>query len=77
MHHRIRQYTLESGALEIQWMEEDFDEFQHKKGAEEVVQRLRGRRHLILMALASNVSLGGDGVRSGEFQVQGVLQVPD
>ena len=51
--HQIRQYTLEPGALEIQYMEEYFDEFRGKKTAEEIIERLQGRQHLILLALAS------------------------
>jgi len=50
--HLIRQYSLETGALEIQYMEEYFEEFRRKKTAEEIVRRLRGREHLILMTLA-------------------------
>ncbi len=53
MPHLIRQYTLEPGALEIQYMEEYFQEFRRKKTADEIVQRLQGREHLILLALAS------------------------
>jgi len=49
--HLIRQYTLEPGALEIQYMEEYFDEFPRRKTAEEVMHRLNGRQHLILMAM--------------------------
>jgi GNAT superfamily N-acetyltransferase len=52
--HLIRQYSLESGALEIQYLEEYFEEFQRKKTAEEVVRRLSGREHLILLALSSS-----------------------
>jgi hypothetical protein len=48
----ITQYELEQGALEIQYMEEYFGEFPRKKTASEIVQRLAGRRHLILMASA-------------------------
>lgn len=53
MPHLIRQYSLEHGALEIQYMEEYFEEFQHRKTAEEIIERLSGREHLILLALAS------------------------
>ncbi len=52
MQHLIRQYALETGALEIQYMEEYFEEFRRKKTAEEIINRLRDREHLILMALA-------------------------
>jgi len=48
----IKQYALESGALEIQYIEEYFGEFPRKKTANEIVARLRGRDFLILMAEA-------------------------
>jgi GNAT superfamily N-acetyltransferase len=49
----ITQYDLEQGALEIQYIEENFAEFPRKKTAAEIVNRLTGRPHLILMASAS------------------------
>jgi hypothetical protein len=49
----IRQYPLESGAPEIQYIEEYFGEFPRKKTAHEIVNRLRNREFLILMAEAS------------------------
>jgi len=49
----IKQYPLESGALEIQYIEEYFGEFPRKKTAREIVQRLAEREFLILMAEAS------------------------
>jgi len=48
----IKQYPLESGALEIQYMEEYFGEFPRKKTAAEIVRRLRDREFLILIAEA-------------------------
>jgi len=48
----IKQYPLERGALEIQYIEEFFGEFPRKKTAQEVIQRLRDREFLILMAEA-------------------------
>jgi hypothetical protein len=48
----IKQYPLEQGALEIQYLEEFFGEFPRKKTAAEIVQRLVGREHLLLMAEA-------------------------
>jgi hypothetical protein len=54
MRHLIRQFRLEQGALEIQYLEEYFDEFREKKTAEEIVDRLSGREHLILMSLAAS-----------------------
>lgn len=49
MHHVIKQYPLEPGALEIQYIEEFFGEFPRKKTAAEIVERLRDREHLIHM----------------------------
>jgi hypothetical protein len=50
--HFITQYDLEQGALEIQYIEEYFGEFPRKKTAAEIVNRLKGRSHLILFATA-------------------------
>lgn len=52
MEHIIRQYTLEPGALEVQYIEECFTEFSDKKTAEEIIARLRDREHLILLSMA-------------------------
>lgn len=46
----IKQYPLEAGALEIQYIEEFFGEFPRRKTAAEVIGRLQGRESLILMA---------------------------
>ena len=48
----IKHYPLETGALEIQYIEEFFGEFPRKKTAHEIVARLRDRESLILMAEA-------------------------
>jgi hypothetical protein len=48
----VKHYSLEQGALEIQYMEEFFGEFPRKKTADEIARRLEGREHLILMAMA-------------------------
>jgi GNAT superfamily N-acetyltransferase len=48
----IKQYPVETGALEIQYMEEYFGEFPRKKTAAEIVERLRHREFLILIAEA-------------------------
>ena len=53
MEYLIKQYPLETGALEIQYIEEFFGEFPRKKTAQEIVDRLRERESLILMAEAS------------------------
>ena len=52
MEYHITQYDLEQGALEIQYIEEFFGEFGRKKTATEIVRRLDGRAHLILLANA-------------------------
>ena len=52
MEHIIRQYTLEPGALEVQYIEECFSEFSGKKTAEEIIERLKDREHLILLSMA-------------------------
>ena len=52
MEYHITQYDLEQGALEIQYIEEFFGEFPRKKTAAEIVRRLNGRAHLILLATA-------------------------
>ena len=48
----IKQYGLQQGALEIQYIEEYFLDFPRKKLATEVIQRLAERDHQILMAEA-------------------------
>ena len=53
MEYLIRQYPLDTGALEIQYIEEFFGEFPRKKTAQEIANRLRDREFLILMAEAS------------------------
>jgi hypothetical protein len=52
MEYLIKQYPLDSGALEIQYMEEYFGEFPRKKTAAEIIRRLQNREFLILMAEA-------------------------
>ena len=52
MEYLLRQYTLQQGALEIQYLEEFFLDFPRKKTAAEVIQRLSDRDHQILMAEA-------------------------
>src|SRR2546425_8543029 len=60
MEHVIRQYSLEPGALEAEYIEEYFTEFRQKKTAEEIISRLKDREHLILLSMA--VSEDEDGV---------------
>jgi GNAT superfamily N-acetyltransferase len=50
MDYFIKQYSLQQGALEIQYIEEFFNEFPRRKTAAEVMERLADRRHQILMA---------------------------
>jgi hypothetical protein len=52
MEYLIKQYALEQGALEIQYIEEFFGEFPRRKTAAEIGRRLDGRAHIILMAEA-------------------------
>ncbi len=52
MEYQIRQYSLQQGALEIEYIEENFGEFPRRKRAEEVIARLGNRDHQILMAEA-------------------------
>ena len=50
MEYLIKQYALEPGALEIQYIEEYFGEFPRRKTAAEIIERLSDRESLILMA---------------------------
>jgi hypothetical protein len=52
LEYRITQYPLEQGALEIEYIEEFFGEYQRRKTVGEIVGRLKDRDHLILMAMA-------------------------
>jgi hypothetical protein len=54
MDYIIRQYTLEPGALEAEYIEEYFTEFKNKKTAGEIIGRLKDREHLILMSMAED-----------------------
>ena len=51
MKHVIRHYRLEAGAQEVAYMEEMFSEFRGRKTANEIIRRLRGREHLILLSM--------------------------
>ena len=53
MEYHIRRYSLDQGALEIEYIEEYFGEFSRRKKAAEVIERLSGRDHQILMAEAA------------------------
>ena len=52
MEHIIRQYKLEDGALEVEYIEQHFGEFRSRKTAREIVRRLKDREHLILLSMA-------------------------
>ena len=52
MEYLIKQYALEAGALEIQYLEEYFGEFPDRKTAAEIIERLKDRESLILMTEA-------------------------
>ena len=60
MEHVIRQYGLEDGALEIQYIEENFTEFRTKKAADEIVSRLEDRDFLILLSMAPSSDDDGE-----------------
>ena len=53
MEYHIRQYGLSQHALEIEYIEEFFGEFPRRKKSAEVVSRLQGRTHQIVMAEAA------------------------
>lgn len=52
MEYHIRQYALQEGALEIEYIEEYFGEYKRRKRASEIINRLIDRDHQILMAEA-------------------------
>lgn len=74
--YHITQYDLEQGALEIQYIEEYFGEFPRKKTAAEIVRRLNGRSHLILLASAPLPDEPGS-VVPVSFKVAHEIHVPE
>ena len=76
MEYHITQYELEQGALEIQYIEEFFGEFPRKKTAAEIVRRLTGRSHLILLATAPLPDDPGT-VVPVSFKVAHEIRVPE
>ena len=76
MEYHITQYDLEQGALEIQYIEEYFGEFPRKKTAAEIVKRLEGRSHLILLASAPLPDDPGS-VVPVSFKVAHEIRVPE
>lgn len=76
MKYHITHYELEQGALEIQYIEEFFGEFARKKTAAEIVRRLNGRSHLILLATAPLSDDPGT-VVPVSFKVAHEIRVPE
>ena len=76
MEYHVKQYDLEQGALEIQYMEEFFGEFPRKKTATEIVRRLSARAHLILLATAPLPDDPGT-VVPVSFKVAHEIRVPE
>src|SRR5262249_45999603 len=74
--YHITQYDLEQGSLEIQYIEEYFGEFPRKKTAAEIVGRLEGRSHLILLATAPLTDDPGT-VVPVSFKVAHEVKVPE
>jgi GNAT superfamily N-acetyltransferase len=74
--YHITQYDLEQGALEIQYIEEFFGEFPRKKTAAEIIRRLKGRSHLILLATAPLPDDPGT-IVPVSFKVAHELHVPE
>jgi hypothetical protein len=74
--YHITQYDLEQGALEIQYIEEFFGEFPRRKTAAEIVRRLSGRAHLILLANAPLPDDPGT-VVPVSFKVAHEIRVPE
>ena len=74
--YRIKHYDLEQGALEIQYIEEFFGEFPRKKTASEIVRRLDGRAHIILLATAPLPDDPGT-VVPVSFKVAHEIRVPE
>ena len=76
MEYHITQYDLEQGALEIQYIEEYFGEFPRKKAAIEIMRRLSGRAHIILIATAPLPDDPGS-VVPVSFKVAHEIRVPE
>jgi hypothetical protein len=74
--YHITHYDLEQGALEIQYIEEFFGEFPRKKTATEIVRRLQGRAHIILLASARLPDDPGT-VVPVSFKVAHEIRVPE
>ena len=76
VNYHIQHYDLEQGALEISYIEEYFGEFPRKKTAAEIVRRLEGRAHIILLATAPLPDDPGS-VVPVSFKVAHEIKVPE
>src|SRR5206468_11401123 len=74
--YRITHYDLVRGALEIQYHEEFLGGFPRKKTAAEIVRRLEGRAHLILLATAPLPDDPGS-IVPVSFKVAHEIKVPE
>jgi GNAT superfamily N-acetyltransferase len=74
--YHIQHYDLEQGALEIQYIEEYFGEFPRKKTAVEIMRRLKGRAHIILLATAPLPDDPGS-VVPVSFKVAHEIRIPE
>src|SRR6476659_228689 len=74
--YHIQHYDLEQGALEIQYIEEYFGEFPRKKSAVEIMRRLKGRAHIILIATAPLPDDPGS-VVPVSFKVAHEIRIPE
>ena len=74
--YHIQHYDLEQGALEIQYIEEYFGEFPRKKSAVEIMRRLQGRAHIILIATAPLPDDPGS-VVPVSFKVAHEIRIPE
>jgi len=74
--YHIQHYDLEQGALEIQYIEEYFGEFPRKKTAVEIMRRLSGRAHIILLATAPLPDDPGS-VVPVSFKVAHEIRIPE
>ena len=74
--YHIQHYDLEQGALEIQYIEEYFGEFPRKKTAVEIMRRLKGRAHIILIATAPLPDDPGS-VVPVSFKVAHEIRIPE
>ena len=82
MEYLIKQYPLDTGALEIQYIEEHFGEFPRKKTAQEIMNRL-GKKMLDVLEKYARACIEPQYIRSirswprergrGRIEVSGIL----